>query len=434
VRSGASGLEVTGDGPIVDWAVHMRRLPEAAGADAMLARGRLAAGHLARLARRLASFHRASPESPASGAEAAVRAMVEENLAQTARFVGELLDRETFGAVSAFQRGWLAAHGELLAARVAGGRARDGHGDLRLEHVYFEADAEPVVIDCLEFSERLRGGDVASDAAFLAMELDAAGRRDLADGFLARFAEASDDLGLYEVVDFYLSYRAWVRGKVAALVATDPTAPPETRAAKRREARERFALALTYTGPRAPRGFVVAVGGLPGSGKSTLAAALGEALAAPVVGSDLTRKAVAGLAPTARGPAALYTDDARERTYAEVFRRAARVIGARRSVILDATFSTGAWRAAAAALAREAGARFVFLERVEDPTVLGQRLARRRDEPSVSDATDAELARVAARYERPTPGEGFPVLTIDGAAPVPRALSGLAREGLTVPR
>jgi aminoglycoside phosphotransferase family enzyme/predicted kinase len=418
VRRGERGLTVNGEGPIVDWAVHMRRLPAGAGADELLAGGRLTAAHLARLARRLAAFHRASPEARACGDVAAVRATIEENLAQTERFVGDLLDRETFDDVSAFQRGWLEAHGERLAARAAEGRVRDGHGDLRLEHVYFEGEAEPLVIDCLEFSERLRGGDVASDAAFLVMELDAAGRRDLADGFLARFAEASDDFGLYDVVDFYLSYRAWVRGKVAALVATDPSASPEARAAKRREARERFAAALGYARPRAPGTFVVAVGGLPGSGKSTLAAALGEALGVPVVGSDLTRKAMAGLAPTERGSPALYTDAARARTYAEILRRAARVAGARRSVILDATFSTRAWRAQAAVLAREAGARFVFLERVEDPATLQARLARRRHEPSVSDATDAELARVAAGYEPPDEAEGFPVLRMgpSGAA------------------
>lgn len=430
VRRHERGLTLSGEGPIVDWAVHMRRLPADGGADELLARGRLTAAHLTRLARRLADFHRASPEVRACGDLAAVCATIEENLAQTERFVGDLLDRETFHDVSAFQRGWLAAHGERLAARAAEGRARDGHGDLRLEHIHFEADAEPVVIDCLEFSERLRGGDVASDAAFLAMELDAAGRPELADGFLARLAEASDDFGLYDVVDLYLSYRACVRGKVAAHVATDPAATPEARAAKRREARDRFALALTYARPRAPRTFVVAVGGLPGSGKSTLAAALGEALAVPVIGSDLTRKAMAGLAPTARGGAALYTTAARERTYAEVLRRAACVAGAGRSVILDATFSTRAWRAAAAAMAREAGARFVFLERVADHSTVQARLARRRHEPSVSDATDAELARVAASYERPDEREGFPVVIIGGAESVPRALTALAREGL----
>jgi aminoglycoside phosphotransferase family enzyme/predicted kinase len=434
VRRGARGLTVRGDGPVVDWAVHMRRLPDDGCATALLARGRLDADHLARLARRLATFHSAAYEMPAAGEVATLRANVDENFASTERFVGDLLDQATLEGVRAFQLGWLAAHGARLHGRVAAGRVREGHGDLRLEHVYFPSsgpDAEPVVIDCLEFSERLRCGDVAADAAFLAMELDAAGRPDLAAGFLARFAEASDDFGIYAVIDFYLSYRAWVRGKVAALLAVDPAAPPATRAEKRREAQARFALALTYARREAARPFVVAVAGLPGSGKSTLAAALGSALALPVVSSDLTRKALAGLAPTARGPAELYSDASRDRTYDELLGRGGDVLGAGRSVILDATFSTRAWRAAAAALARQHGARFVLVERDEPPAVLRERLSHRRGQPTVSDATDAELEQLASRYERPTAQEGFSLLSVRGEDALSLALSCLENEGLS---
>ena len=121
------------------------------------------------------------------------------------------------------------------------------------------------------------------------MELEAARRPDLAAGFLARFAEASDDFGLYGVLDFYLSYRACVRGKVAAFLAADPTADGELRAGKREEARRRFALARSFAGLPVDDPFVVVVGGVIGSGKSTLATALGRELAAPVVSAPTAR-------------------------------------------------------------------------------------------------------------------------------------------------
>ena len=82
-------------------------------------------------------------------------------------------------AVREWQLGALEQDPGRFRARVEQGRIRDGHGDLRLEHVYFE-DAEPIVIDCVEFNERLRGGDAAADVAFLAMELAARSRADLA--------------------------------------------------------------------------------------------------------------------------------------------------------------------------------------------------------------------------------------------------------------
>ena len=123
------------------------------------------------------------------------------------------------------------------------------------------------------------------------MELEAERRPDLAAGFVARYAEASGDFGLYGVLDFYLSYRAWVRGKVAAFVAVDPTRPrrgPEATPATRRGAG--FGLARAFAGTPVDRPVPDRrPGGMIGSGKSTLAAALGRALAVPVLGSDRAR-------------------------------------------------------------------------------------------------------------------------------------------------
>ncbi|HVZ72885.1 MAG TPA: AAA family ATPase [Polyangia bacterium] len=436
VRRDARGLTLEGSGAVVDWAVHMRRLSDDDSAASLVRRGRLGADALEALAARLAAFHRAARETPDLGGEASVRALVEENLAQTERFVGELVGRATFDDVAAAQRAWLAANGATLAARVAEGRSREGHGDLRLEHVYFLSGDGPTVIDCVEFSERFRCGDVAGDVAFLAMELDAERRPDLAAGFVARYAEASGDLGLYAVLDFYLGYRAAVRGKVAAFAARDDAMSAEARAAKADEARRRFALARSYTAGPLDRPFVVAVGGPPGSGKSTLAAAVGRALAAPVVSSDVTRKALAGVAATTRAPAALYTDERRAEVYDEVLRRAEVVARAGRGVVLDATFSSPRWREAAASAARACGASFVLVEvGAAAPAILRARLAERRaGGRSASDATEAELDELLRRYESTNPAEGLSVVRVDGARSaadvVGEALDGLRRGGV----
>src|SRR5262249_31590302 len=76
----------------------------------------------------------------------------------------------------------------LFAERVATGAVRDGHGDLRLEHVFFGPDTDFEIIDALEFDERYRHGDVCADVAFLAMDLARLGRADLAERFLATYA------------------------------------------------------------------------------------------------------------------------------------------------------------------------------------------------------------------------------------------------------
>jgi aminoglycoside phosphotransferase family enzyme/predicted kinase len=404
---------------VVDYAVHMRRLPDAASADARLRAGTLSHDHLWRLADTLARFYAAAPATPAYGSAEVIGTNVAENLDQVRPFVGRFLPAATFDAVHAWQTGFLAAHADRLAARVRQGRIRDGHGDLRLEHVYFEGGAAPLILDCIEFNERFRLGDVASDAAFLSMELDARDHPGLAASFLGRLALESDDYDLYDVVDFYHSYRAWVRAKVACLLATDPSTPADKATRKAAEARRLFALAERYTRPRAAPAPVVAVGGLIGTGKTVLAEALARALGLAVVGSDRTRKHLAGVSPTERAPAAAYEPDFSRRTFDELFRRAAVVLGSGRGVILDATFRGRDLREQARALARRHGRRFLFVETTCDDVTLRARLRRRAAGPSVSDATEPLLARMRQEFEPVTglgPREHLPVQTTEPLA------------------
>jgi predicted kinase len=405
--------------------VRMRRLPDQFSAQALLERAALKPDALALLAERLATFLASARPVPEFGSVDAMRVNVEENFAQVEPFVGDIIDGSSFQEVRRFQLGALANHADRFAARVGEGRIREGHGDLRLEHVYFLPPPDGiVVIDCIEFNDRFRSGDAAGEAAFLGMELEAAGRPDLALAFLARFAEASDDFGLFGVIDFYLSYRAWVRGKVAAFLSSDPSADAHLRARKRDEARCDFALARSFSGVPVDAPFVIAIGGMIGSGKSTLAAALGRELAAPVVSSDRTRKAMAGLGATDRGDERLYTPEAVERTYREVLRRAGQVLASGRGVILDATFHARRWRLAAAELARTAGVRFAHVEtRCADRQLLRARLAERRTKPAVSDATDAELEKITGLYEPLESDEPGPLIAVETGGDPERALA-----------
>ena len=119
--------------------------------------------------------------------------------------------------------------------RRRAGRAVDAHGDLHLDHVWFETDTSPpILIDCIEFNEDLRRIDAASELAFLAMDLGYRGRNDLADGVLSTYATHTDDYGLFAVVDLFSAYRALVRAKVAALAAGQDSIAAEQRARARR--------------------------------------------------------------------------------------------------------------------------------------------------------------------------------------------------------
>ena len=227
-----------------------------------------------------------------------------------------------------------------------------------------------------------------------------------------------------------------MRGKVAAFVAADPAAGAAVRRQKREEAARNFALARSFEGRPLDAPVVIAVGGLIGTGKSTLAAGLGRKLAAPVVSSDRVRKALAGLAPTDRGDAALYTPAAIDRVYGQSDdRRGQRCRMRAAASSWTRRFRPRRWRDAAAQVARDHGARFALVEaRCADREVLRARLAARRHAASVSDATDEQLAAMERSFEPFAAADGAPHFPIDTAsapdAAVALALAALRRIGV----
>jgi len=295
-------------------------------------------------------------------------------------------------------------HLQRFEARRLAGRTVDGHGDLHLQHIWFEEDdADPVIIDCLEFSEKLLQIDAASELAFTAMDLRYRGRADLADCLLHTYARERDDFDLYGVVDYFIAYRALVRAKVAAIASVDPSIDSRQRSRAAASVGRHLDLARDALARRLP-GALVLVAGVVGTGKSAVAAALADALGAVVVSSDRVRKQLAGLPPSTRIRASLdegiYAPDAVERTYAALFERARPIVGSGRVAVLDATFSRRRHRAMAADLAAELGVRERIIEVRCAPEIARARLARRAAEGSgASDAEPPFYERSVARFE-----------------------------------
>jgi predicted kinase len=328
---------------------------------------------------------------------------VRQNFAQTRPDITRYLTPAEANEIEEWQRGVLTVRADAFAQRIADGRIRDGHGDLRLDQLYLSDAGHVTILDCIEFDERFRHGDVCADVAFLAMDLAWHGRVDLAELLLARYARHADDYDLYALVDFCESYRACVRGKIAALMAHDESAGTAQREHAEAQARRYFLLALSAHRPLLRRPRVIAVGGLIASGKSTIADAIGRALPAPVVDSDRTRKHMLGvqaLAPVRDGAWTGGYDLAfTERVYDEVLRRAQVVLASGRPVVLDASFRSAAMRKQAQALAAHFAVPLLLVECTAPASVCRERLAARAAAPSVSDGRLAVFDDFAARFE-----------------------------------
>ena len=391
-------------GDVVDWAVHMLRLPDELRADERLAAGTLTAKHVDAIASSLADFHaRARCDAATSewGTLDAIVRNVRENFDEVDAAREGLLTAAQAREVECWQLDFLRDRARIFERRRESGRIREGHGDLPLEHFYLGDAGELTIIDCIEFSERFRCADVCADVAFLSMDLAAHGHVELAERLLARYARAADDYDLYALVDFYESYRAYVRGKVSALTTRQTSSVLRDLALA--DARRHFALALSAGRRSLLEPVVVAVGGVIASGKSTIADALGDRLSAPVIDADRTRKHLVGLAPTTHdtsgafeGPYDLAMTD---RVYAEMMLRASTVLESGRPVVLDASFRTEELRRAARDLAAEHGVPFLMVDCRARPEVCRERLVRREREASVSDGRLAIFDAFCARVE-----------------------------------
>ena len=354
IRRTSAGLRIGGHGETIEYAVHMRRLPQEAMLDSRLAASDPALpAEMERLGRRLAELHAQSPVCRETGGRRnleVVRGNWRENFEQMLPFANTLLSSRAHDFLRMFVDRFLASNAALLLQREEEGFVRDGHGDLHAEHICL---TEPIrIYDCIEFNRRFRIADIAADLAFILMDLDFRRRRDLASRLRHAYsAHGPKDSALDLLLPFYMVYRAFVRGKVESFLAEDRGAASSTRQEAATRARNYFNLALGYLCPP----LLILIGGLMGTGKSTVAAALG----APLLRADAIRKEIAGELASSGSSAAfhtgIYAPEFSNRTYDLLLQKTREAAAGGETVIVDASFAQHRQRERFREVARQLG-------------------------------------------------------------------------------
>jgi aminoglycoside phosphotransferase family enzyme/predicted kinase len=374
------------DGSVADHLVVMRRMPSERRLSTLVVAGDPSLeDEIRHVSRVVARFHASAARGPVIDVAASPEHLGQlwrSSLDELRGAGRDVVDGATVDRIDRLATRWLTGRRALLEERIAGGHVVDGHGDLLADDI-FCLDDGPRLIDCLEFDDGLRWGDVAADVAFLAMDLERLGRPDLGRRFLQWYEELSGEAVPDGLAHHYVAYRAVVRATVACLRGDGEQAGR--------------LLAIAERHLEAARVRLVVVGGPPASGKSTVAAGVGERLGAVVLRSDVTRKELAGIEPwTRRGSPDLYDADHTEATYVALLERAAPARAAGTSVLRDATSGDRRWRAPARDVAAAAVADLTELRCAVPVDVAMARAAARTDDPS--DATPAIAARLAASF------------------------------------
>jgi len=389
-READGRLTIGGKGAPVEWAVEMRRFDETRTLDHLAERGEIDE-HLAdALGRAVAQAHAVAPVVADAGFADELAEFVTQNDTEL-RASPELFAPEAVAALTAATRAALERVRALLAARERNGLVRRCHGDLHLGNIVL-IDGAPVLFDAIEFDPRIATGDVLYDLAFLLMDLIERGLKAAANIVLNRYlmeTRRPSDLDALAALPLLLSLRAAIRAKVSA-----ERQPRD--ASIERSARDYFALAQRLLAPPPPQ--LIAIGGLSGTGKSLLARALAAELP-PAPGavwlrSDVERKALFGVAETEQLPQAAYARDVTAKVYDALGGKAAQVLAAGHSAIVDAVFATADERKTIAQAAGTATFHGLFLS-----APLSTRVARVGTRAGDASDADAAVARAQEQYD-----------------------------------
>ena len=393
IRDGV--VRVNGDGEIVEYAVKMEQFPQDRIMTQVLGREGIDFEVIDTICDILVKFYNKNPSSEeiaAFGRFSAVKQNIDENFEQTKSKIGLTIPEDIYNEIKYVNDRFFLRKNLVFECRRQEGFIRDCHGDLHSGNIVLADDI--YIFDCIEFNQRFRYCDIASDIGFLAMDLDFLNHPFLSSYFIECYIERSGDSGVFDVLNFYKCYRAYVRGKVAGFRLDDPQIDKHDKDEALGIARDYFALSRYYSRlmdieliRKKPVLFLV--GGLTGTGKSTIASKIAVDYHAVLVNSDLIRKEMAGIDKFEPHRDAfntgLYAPNNIDQTYKQVIAKARSMLEQRFSVILDATFVYQRHRDLASSLAHEIKVPLVVIQCVCEPSVVKRRLEKRLKEKSVSD-------------------------------------------------
>ena len=240
-------VKIKGEGETVEYAVKMKRMPQENIMSKLLEENKVNGKLMGRIAKIIAEFHSKAETNNRIrkfGSLATIEINWNENFKQTEEYVRKTITTEDFKLIREKVENFMKKNAPFFKKRMLENRVRDCHGDIHSGNIF--VTDKIYIFDAIEFNERFRYSDIVSDIAFLAMDLDFKGRKDLSNLFVQKYVEYSGDKELTKLLPFYECYRAFVRGKVVSFKLKDSNISNEDKSLAIKEANAFFKLASTY--------------------------------------------------------------------------------------------------------------------------------------------------------------------------------------------
>jgi aminoglycoside phosphotransferase family enzyme len=214
---------------LIEYAVQMKRMDTSLEMDKLLQKNEVTQHAVKNLAHKIAAFH-----AQAVGIRSQPDIVKLKQRFNDFKTVKKLADQflghystDIITRAITMSDSFLEKHKKLIVDRALEGYIRDVHGDLHTGNIFLYED--PVVFDCIEFSDELRHMDVLNEVGFLCMDLDARGHQDLSELFYKsyiKYSKMKESKSTLLLLNYYKCYCANIRAKVALLSAANVPAGP----------------------------------------------------------------------------------------------------------------------------------------------------------------------------------------------------------------
>jgi len=210
-----------GKGETIDYAVCMRKLDKDKQMDRLLTNHLVTPEDIGRLAEKIAGFHKSA--AIISKKDYLDIPALFNDLQEQQVYIAGAIDKPTADLISVatnISATFAETNKNVFAERLRNGFFRDCHGDLHTRNIFLLPAPQP--FDCIEFNNDLRQIDILNEVAFLCMDLDAFGRKDLSDLFIDcynKLLPAISTVTDQKLFIYYKSYRANIRAKINTLRA-----------------------------------------------------------------------------------------------------------------------------------------------------------------------------------------------------------------------
>jgi aminoglycoside phosphotransferase family enzyme len=202
------------EGEIIEYALKMEVLSDQWSLSQLLAKDKVTAKHISKIATRIAEIHAASPakdRAAESGKPEPFRALCDDMLFQLKRYFETSLTQPILDMIRHPLEKFIDDNKRLFNKRQKKGRIVFGHGAFLPEHIFVHGD-QVYFISPQEVQKKLAVLDVANDVSSLTVELARMGKTELFDTFLEQYLEVSKDQDLLKMLPLYQTYCALKQG------------------------------------------------------------------------------------------------------------------------------------------------------------------------------------------------------------------------------